>query len=253
MVPELPELPHVTLELKANVSFLFEKNDKESTEGEEKEEVNRLSELIYIEVLLHWMVMNGVCIQTQEQPSSLWEDLVGEIDYDLVFKGNNRHSLSHERKSNISPAFWPLLLEFLTELLLELPENVKYDMINHHFLDNENEDQVKNEEEDVSKSEWLFSKDIFTLMGSEPELPEEQQLRGLGWIDETHGRLLKLGFIKKEAEDKTATADDNTLRRKLKILNYGFILVKVSRHTNEVTHYHHANQLDIELGKHFTL
>ncbi|KAI8891436.1 hypothetical protein K501DRAFT_319415 [Backusella circina FSU 941] len=235
-VPELPELPHITLELKENASFLFEKDaNKEEQEAQPiEQESNHLSELIYIEVLLHWMVMNGVCIQTQEQPSSLWEDLIGDIDYDLVFKGNNRHTLSQERKSNISPAFWPLLLEFLTKLLLELPDNIKYEMINHHFLDNEDENEVKNEE-DVSRSEWLFSKDIFTLVDSKPELPEEQQLRGLGWVDETHGRLLKLGFKQSSAEDKaTATTDDNTLRRKLKILNYGFILVK---NLENVLHY----------------
>ncbi|RCH87414.1 hypothetical protein CU098_006626, partial [Rhizopus stolonifer] len=180
-VPMLPKLPHV--------SFQFKQ--------------------MYIEILLHWMVLNGICIRTKELPS-LWERLVGDIGHDLI---QNKRFMCRDN-DKISSAFWPLLLQFLNKLLSELTSDDKYDMVNKHLMDEE-------EEQDV---ELAFAKNVCNILGQAPDLPEEHHLRGLGWVDEIHGRFLKLEPDLKK--DSVVEATDMLSRRKTRILEYGFTLVK---------------------------
>jgi hypothetical protein len=110
--------------------------------------------------------------------------------------------------------------------LSELPDEDKYDMVNKHLLDVDDEDDCKPTCDKFSESEFAFAKNISSILGQKPDLPEENYLRGLGWVDEIHGRFLKLDqdvkFTKLNHEHF-----DTVTRRKLKILDYGFTLVKV--------------------------
>lgn len=239
-VPQLPQLPQISLNYTENEEFLFgpvldqNKNRIHKSASDKEDQMNDTDTyawLVYIEILLHWMVLNGVCIRSKDQVS-LWETIVGDIGYDFIFPQGKRLTAANEnRDSKISPAFWPLLLQFLNKLLLELPTDDKYDMVNKHLLEEE-EDSNRRSANNASNTnssdlEYEFTKKILAILGKEPDLPEESLLRGLGWVDEIHGRFLKLEpdarFI------KTASFDTNTVsRRKMKILDYGFTLVKVS-------------------------
>lgn len=222
-VPTLPSLPHVTLQFEEEKSFLFDTttNNKEELMDQKEEESDQDAWLIYIEILLHWIVLNGICIRTKDN-DSLWESLIGDIGYDLV-SHQDRFSNNDNQKSKISSAFWPLLLSFLNKLLNELPEEEKYDMVNQHFMQDE---QVARDEHTFSEAEYEFAKTISMVLGQAPDLPEEDCLRGLGWVDEIHGRFLKLE-PKVEQEQQQQNKFDTVMRRKMKILDYGFTLVKV--------------------------
>lgn len=242
-VPQLPALPHVALSFTENEGVLFgpvldDNGDRihksASTEQEQSSdaETDAFAWLVYIEILLHWMVLNGVCIRSKDQVS-LWETIVGDIGYDFIFPQGKRLTAANEnRTSKISPAFWPLLLQFLNKLLSELPTEEKYDMVNKHLLDDEEQaaDSQTSDKTSSAKSsdlEYEFTKNIMAILGKEPDLPEESLLRGLGWVDEIHGRFLKLE--PESHSTKPEHSHTNTIsRRKLKILDYGFTLVKVS-------------------------
>jgi hypothetical protein len=237
-VPKLPRLPDTSLEFNSNKDFLFgavqDQDGKRIHHNHHQSELNEpliesddLAWLVYIEILLHWMVLNGICIRTANS-ISLWESLVGDIGYDLInHQQSKQFTLSNDhRSSKISPAFWPLLLQFLNKLLNELPDEDKYDMINKHLLDDEDVAASENNSK-FSDSEYAFAKNIVSILGLKPDLPEEEQLRGLGWVDEVHGRFLKIEPDVKENHTQSNKFDIIT-RRKIKILEYGFTLVKVS-------------------------
>lgn len=232
--PVLPKLPHVSLTFRDNKKFLFGDGESKQAhlEDEEKHQEDTLAWLVYIEILLHWMVLNGVCIRSQDRVS-LWESLVGDIGYDFISHQQQRHG-HHHRTSKISSAFWPLLLQFLNKILGELPEEDKYTMVNKHFMDNDDEDTKStpngNEATKFSDSEYAFARSISTILGQEPDLPEEDYLRGLGWVDEIHGRFIKLDQQQEQVKQKNKEQDnkfDTIMKRKVKILDYGFTLVKV--------------------------
>jgi hypothetical protein len=245
-VPQLPQLPYISLNYTENEEFLFEpvldqdKNRIHKSASDKEDQMNGIDTyawLVYIEILLHWMVLNGVCIRSKDQ-ISLWETIVGDIGYDFIFPQGKRLTAANEnRDSKISPAFWPLLLQFLNKLLSELPTDDKYDMVNKHLLEEEEEEEEEEDSNSHSASnaantnssdlEYKFTKNILAILGLEPDLPEESLLRGLGWVDEIHGRFLKL---EPDARfTKAASFETNTVsRRKIKILDYGFTLVKVS-------------------------
>ncbi|KAK4512834.1 uncharacterized protein ATC70_003542 [Mucor velutinosus] len=248
-VPRLPALPHVVLNFTENEEFLFgpvldnngtriHKSASGKHEQTNDADTDAFAWLVYIEILLHWMVLNGVCIRSKDQVS-LWETIVGDIGYDFIFPQGKRLTAANEnRTSKVSPAFWPLLLQFLNKLLSELPTEEKYDMVNKHLLDDEEElaDSQTTDKTSRAKSsdlEYAFTKKILAILGNEPDLPEESLLRGLGWVDEIHGRFLKLESDNKSF--KSEHSDANTIsRRKLKILDYGFTLVK---HLDDILYY----------------
>ncbi|KAL7324545.1 hypothetical protein PS15p_209725 [Mucor circinelloides] len=252
-VPQLPQLPHVALNFTENKEFLFgpvldedghriHRNASDTKEQSNDTDTDTFAWLVYIEILLHWMVLNGVCIRSRDQVS-LWETLVGDIGYDFIFPQGKRLTAANEnRTSKISPAFWPLLLQFLNKLLSELPTEDKYDMVNKHLLDDDDEDDEEGEDNQTadkasstksSDLEYEFTKKILAILGKQPDLPEESLLRGLGWVDEIHGRFLKLEPDTKST--KSERSDTNTTsHRKLKILDYGFTLVK---HLDDILYY----------------
>lgn len=227
-IPFLPKLPHVSLNFKDNKNFLFGPVQDHVTEDQQDTalETDNHAWLVYIEILLHWMVLNGICIRSKDR-ISLWESLVGDIGYDLISQQGKRFPMNdnetHNRTCKISSAFWPLLLLFLNKLLSELPDEDKYDMVNKHLME---EDDTTITNDKFSKSEYAFAKNISMILGQEPDLPEEDYLRGLGWVDEIHGRFLKLDQNVKE-NIKPQGKFNTVMRRKIKILDYGFTLVKV--------------------------
>lgn len=236
-VPNLPRLPHVSLRYSDNKDFLFGGSRKTSDKSEQEtvQSTDDLAWLIYIEIMLHWMVLNGICIRSETRVS-LWESLVGDIGYDLIrHVGKRGDSDMDDSTSKISPAFWPLLLRFLNKLLSELPSEDKYDMVNKHLLDvdEEGESGTSSNDTKFSESEYAFAKNVTRILGQRPDLPEENHLRGLGWVDEIHGRFLKLeqdGINAEANTDKLSTV----IRRKMKILDYGFTLVK---HLDDILYY----------------
>ncbi|KAL9536977.1 hypothetical protein MBANPS3_012196 [Mucor bainieri] len=255
-VPQLPALPPVALSFSENEPILFgpvldengarihttssgQKQQQQQQQQQEQPdaETDAFAWLVYIEILLHWMVLNGVCIRSKDQVS-LWETIVGDIGYDFIFPQGKRLTAANEnRTSKISPAFWPLLLQFLNKLLSELPTEEKYDMVNKHLLDNDDPDPSTAAAAAIDKTssvlEYEFTKNILAILGKEPDLPEESLLRGLGWVDEIHGRFLRLE--PDGTSTKPAHSDTNTIsRRKLKILDYGFMLVK---HLDDILYY----------------
>ncbi|KAG2210352.1 hypothetical protein INT47_003337 [Mucor saturninus] len=234
-IPNLPKLPHVSLNYKDNKDFLFGPvADHAAEDGSDTtSDIDNHAWLIYIEILLHWMVLNGICIRSKEK-ASLWESLVGDIGYDLISQQGKRFSMNdnetHNRASKISSAFWPLLLLFLNKLLTELPDEDKYDMVNKHLMEEDEDVNITNDK--FSKSEYAFAKNVSMILGQGPDLPEEGYLRGLGWVDEIHGRFLKLDQDVKENKPKGTL--DTVMRRKIKILDYGFTLVK---HLDDILYY----------------
>lgn len=236
-IPRLPKLPSVPLTFSDNKNFLFGSDNGGEEENQKREPEAQTTDtqawLVYIEILLHWMVLNGICIRSETR-NSLWESLIGDIGYDLISQLGRRSALSdnenHNRSCKISSAFWPLLLQFLNRLLSELPDEDKYDVVNKHLLDVDDEDEHKSASDKFSESEFAFAKNISSILGQKPDLPEENYLRGLGWVDEIHGRFLKLEQEVKYTKSNNEKFDTVT-RRKLKILDYGFTLVKVLIHT----------------------
>ncbi|KAG2235519.1 hypothetical protein INT48_003082 [Thamnidium elegans] len=232
-IPVLPKLPYVSLNYKDNKEFLLgtaatESQPDSQSDSQETVEGDHQAWLVFIEILLHWMVLNGVCIRSPDRVS-LWESLIGDIGYDLISHQGKRFNDTHNCK--ISSSFWPLLLHFLNKLLSELPEEEKYDMVNKHLMQDDNNN---NNNEKFSDSEIAFANNISMILGQEPDLPEENYLRGLGWVDEIHGRFLKL---EPQVQQTTTTKQglfDTVMRRKIKILDYGFTLVK---HLDDILYY----------------
>ncbi|KAI8387366.1 hypothetical protein BD560DRAFT_382241 [Blakeslea trispora] len=238
-VPAVPELPHIVFHYNESKPFIFEEQKRapftSDQEIEHKEDEDAW--LVYMEVLLHWMVLNGVCIRLDNQPS-LWELLVGHISHDIIF---NRHQhLRSQEQGKISTAFWPLLIEFLNKLLSQLEGDNKYDMVNKHLM----EDEVSFEDDGThSKAELLFTKSVCDILGTAPDLPEEHHLRGLGWVDEIHGRFLKLEAISNTNPSAVTEVNDVVSRRKMKILEYGFTLVK---HLDGILYYDPVEEIFAE-------
>ncbi|KAI7907750.1 uncharacterized protein BX663DRAFT_547430 [Cokeromyces recurvatus] len=236
-IPSLPHLPYVSLKFMDIKDFLFDPvQDNEGNrihlkeEEEETRETDIYAWLIYIETLFHWMVLNGICLRTQDQPS-LWEALISDIGYDLVAYQRKRFPLTDNGSYNskISPAFWPLLIQFLNKLLLEIPNEIKYDIVNKHLMEDNSQKTTLD-----STLEYSFSKNIMSIMGSQPDLPEEDLLRGLGWVDDIHGRFLKLEPVMEDTCKLPIHNIDMITRRKIKILEYGFTLVK---HLDDLLYY----------------
>lgn len=262
-VPKLPTLPSIPLDYNSNKEFLFgavqDQNGKRIHHHYQKKqndcqmETDDLAWLVYIEILLHWMVLNGICIRTTDT-ISLWELLVGDIGYDLINQQQGKQfTLSNDhRSSKISPAFWPLLLQFLNRILSELSDEDKYDMVNKHLLDDDDVEDKNNSK--FSDAEYAFAKNITSILGLKPDLPEEEQLRGLGWVDEIHGRFLKIELDAKESHPPSSKFDTVT-HRKLKILDYGFTLVKVYMHISQVQYIYILTKLlaSVAFGRYLVL
>ncbi|OBZ88134.1 hypothetical protein A0J61_03812 [Choanephora cucurbitarum] len=236
--PTIPDLPHMIFRYRETKAFIFEEQKKDASlpldiNNREDEE----AWIVYMEVLLHWMVLTGVCIRLDRQPS-LWELLVGDISHDLMF---DRYShLRAREQGKVSTAFWPLLIQFLNKLLSQLNGEDKYDLVNKHLM----EDEVSFENDGThSEAELLFTKNVCDILGRAPDLPEEHDLRGLGWVDEIHGRFLRLEAVKKPDAAAVVEATDITTRRKIRILEYGFTLVK---HLDGILYYDPVEEIFTE-------
>ncbi|KAI8976897.1 hypothetical protein BDB01DRAFT_907930 [Pilobolus umbonatus] len=175
-----------------------------------EEPVDENGWFVYIEILLHWMSISGICLD------SLWDTMIGTIAYDFLPQ--------FDHVSKISSSFWPLLIQFLNRLMSELEQD-KYDLINTHFMEQEQEDKEKR-----------FVESVTGVMGVQPELPEEHHLRGLGWVDEVHSRMVKLSI----QPTHTSSDQDIEVKRKMKILEYGFVLIKQLHH---VFHYNPVEEM----------
>ncbi|KAG2220907.1 hypothetical protein INT45_013036 [Circinella minor] len=231
--PQLPPLPRSPLSLEQNQEFMFEprnptitaaicelNNDQENDDSEHDDEEGWL---IYIEILLHWMVVNCVCMRTPQGGNSLWESIVGNIST-TTSKVSNQ---GNNDESKVNPAFWLLLLQFLNKMLNMLPEDIKYELVNRHLLDDEAEGHI----EDGGMSEQAFAKLVSKVLGEKPELPEEDYMRGLGWVDDVTGRLLKMNLSLNQQQSKSIVSTKNqAMQRKIKVLDYAFALIKQMHH-----------------------
>ncbi|KAI8140140.1 hypothetical protein BJV82DRAFT_624032 [Fennellomyces sp. T-0311] len=207
--PLLPLLPRSPLSLEQNRDFLFEPRDPSLASATTIASTNEYDDeawMVYIEILLHWMVVNCVCMCPSEG-TSLWESIIGGV-------------CTKDDEPKITPAFWTLLLQFLNRLLHSLPEDTKYELVNRYLLDD-------NDEEEEGMSEVAFARLVSKVLGNKPDLPEEDHMRGLGWVDDVTGRLLKMNL---SHPSKQLLLDQDTVRRKVKILEYAFALVKQMHH-----------------------
>ncbi|KAI9247843.1 hypothetical protein BY458DRAFT_590769 [Sporodiniella umbellata] len=214
--PDLPNLPEVSFRFEENKKFLFGQQKTAFFQYQNQYTNNDGGSspwLVYVEILLQWMVLNGLCIRNKNS-ISFWERFISNIESDLVSKELN-HRLTYH--SLISPTFWPLLVQFLNRLLSELPDRQRYELTALYLVSNTNDDLG---------AEQKFFENICKL-GSMPVLPEEEQLRGLGWVDEAYSRVLKSGqSLVKEFEFSTTRKLLSTdLQRKARILEYGFTLM----------------------------
>ena len=160
-------------------------------------------------------------MRTPQRGNSLWESIVGSISTTkskVSNQGNND-------ETKVNPAFWVLLLQFLNKILHSLPEDIKYELVNRHLLDDE---EVEGYIEDGGMSELAFAKLVSKVLGQKPELPEEDYMRGLGWVDDVTGRLLKMNLKVNQQESKAiVSTKDQVMQRKIKVLDYAFALIKV--------------------------
>ncbi|KAI9499424.1 PIN domain-containing protein [Zychaea mexicana] len=225
--PSLPLLPRSPLSLEKNREFLFEARDPSlasatTTRGSADNEDDE-SWLVYIEMLLHWMVVNCVCMRPH-QGISLWESIVGNVSTTTTTTTTSATEQDSKKdESKINPAFWTLLLQFFNKLLFSLPEDTKYELVNRHLLDEEEHQH----QDDACMSEMAFAQLMSKVLGEKPDLPEEDHMRGLGWVDDVTGRLLKMNV---NCQNKQVPLQDQVTRRKLKILDYAFALVKQMHH-----------------------
>ncbi|KAI9275488.1 hypothetical protein BDA99DRAFT_568163 [Phascolomyces articulosus] len=227
--PRLPILPRSPLSLEQNQVFMFEPRNpslaSRSTTWEPKEDYDGEAWMIYIEILLHWMVVNCICMRSP-QGKSLWELVIGNIS--TIPKGTNGTPATNKTKDNnddskVNPAFWVLLLQFLSKLLHSLPDDTKYELVNRHLLDDDDNDGDHND----GMSEAAYAKLVSKVLGQKPELPEEDHMRGLGWVDDVTGRLLKMNL---NHQSKSAVSNDQAMQRKIKVLDYAFALIKQMHH-----------------------
>ncbi|KAF7727303.1 hypothetical protein EC973_007819 [Apophysomyces ossiformis] len=207
--PALRELYDIPTSFRENLGFLFKPRERSDLTNESPSGVDNEPWMIYIELVLQWMTLSGICIRHSEdcEVNSLWEALVGNI--------NTNSTSAAEATSMISPAFWSLLMEFLNKLLHSLPDDLKYGIIDYHLM-----------EEDICDSEIAYARLISKVLGHRPELPEERHLRGVGWIDDATGKILKLIPQVTVERPEALSISDISIRRKAKILDYGFILAR---------------------------
>ncbi|KAG1051148.1 hypothetical protein G6F43_006627 [Rhizopus delemar] len=235
LTPTLPKLPNISLQFQENESFLFGERKKAtfSSKGQHIEENENEAWFVYIELLLQWIVLNGLCIRREGTPS-FWERFISDIEYDLVYKEFKLYDRHH--RSLISPAFWPLLIRFLNRLLSEIPYELHHELVTQYLYSS-----VDKEVENEPEAEQAFIEDIRKL-GDTPTLPEEDYLRGLGWVDEAYGRILRSSQENKtEPLESTSRRQlDIKTRRKMVILDYGFILVN---HMKDILSYDPVDQI----------
>ncbi|ORZ19540.1 hypothetical protein BCR42DRAFT_409989 [Absidia repens] len=223
--PALPALPPVVLNVKANETLLFGTSDANDTDVTGMMDDGALDDdrpwLIYIYVLLHWMVVTGIGVAGSDG-KSVWERIIGQVPTKSTEAANNN-------MDKITRTFWPLLMTLLTQLLQELPEAQRYQLIDRHLLDTNNP-WAPDEQECGSAGSRTWDDYIAYMMGPYPTLPEDDYLRGIGWLDD----VLR---IKNDNNDRsqgdTTTAMDMYLQRRIRILDYGFTLVKQMHQTLE--------------------
>ncbi|OAD80729.1 hypothetical protein PHYBLDRAFT_184430 [Phycomyces blakesleeanus NRRL 1555(-)] len=245
--PSLPPLPNVPQSLHENDGFVFGTSQTVEEDMTSIEESVKEPWLLYIELLLHWMVVNCMCAKPPSSPYdlpnnqvSLWEAIVGPIVPDLIEKSKQGPEMRNGIQSSISPAFWPLLLEFLNKLLASLPEEHKYDLVNKYVMEDDKETESEGKGVDAAvKAELAFSRLIVKVLGDRPTLPEESHILGLGWVDGVTSRLMKTmpdidELTKDEStKDNEWNVEDRVLYRKIKVLEYSFALAKQMSHIFE--------------------
>lgn len=230
ITPNLPLLPPSPRSLNDNYGFIFERRDLHTSlnDGNDDDDNNKKSSMnepwiIFIETMLHWMVVNSVC-QRPEGGISLWEALVGNPAPDLL----KRNIAEDDNDSKISPMFWPLLLDFLNNQLQSLEDDIKYEVVNQFLLDDDGDDC--NSSKEHSQAEYAFGRLVTKVLGKKPILPEEMHMRGLGWVDDITGKLLKITPLLNDTQHETpfpGSGYDLHTQRKIKVLSYGFALAKV--------------------------
>ncbi|CAO3621290.1 unnamed protein product [Cunninghamella echinulata] len=245
--PSLPTFPSVSLSIQYNKIFLFGKqstttpttneedgfNDNTDTlsNNQQQSQVNNNDNdapwFIYIELLLQWMLVSGICIRTNHLNSSIWELLVGRI---ILPNERHGHHETYDDESKIVPSFWPLLMSCFTKLLHSLSEELQYKIMNWYLMNNDDED------DDDDGHAIYRNKYITHILKMGPSFPEEEEIRGLGWMDDLFvGKYQdSKNLMKEEVEDE----DDNEKfmveeSRCIRILNYGFWLVKQMSHVLE--------------------
>ncbi|KAI7884544.1 hypothetical protein K492DRAFT_142709 [Lichtheimia hyalospora FSU 10163] len=234
VTPNLPLLPPSPTSLSDNYGFIFEPRDlHESLDDSSSSSDNNNNKrntnepwIIFIEMLLHWMVINSVC-QRPEGGSSLWELLVGNPAPDLL----KRNIAEDDIDSKISPMFWPLLLDFLNNQLQSLEDDIKYELVNHFLLDDD--DDNCNSTKEYTQAEYIFARLATKVLGKQPILPEEMHMRGLGWVDDITGKLLKITPHLDDSQHEASifgSGYDLHTQRKIKVLSYGFALAKQMSH-----------------------
>ncbi|CAO3597155.1 unnamed protein product [Absidia cylindrospora] len=212
--PALPALPPVVLNVKANETLLFGTSDANNTDVTGMTDDGAMDDhrpwLIYIYVLLHWMVVTGIGV-AGSNGKSVWESIIGQVPTKTTEASSNN-------MGKITRTFWPLLMTLLTQLLQELPEAQRYQVIDRHLLDTNNPWAPDEQEGGGTWDDYIAH-----LMGPCPILPEDDYLRGLGWLDDVlHVKNENNGNSKVD----TTTAMDIYLQRRIRILDYGFTLVK---------------------------
>lgn len=229
VTPNLPLLPPSPTNLSANYGFIFESRNLPASLDDSNNHTNNKNNMnepwiIFIEMMLHWMVVNSVC-QRPEGGISLWESLVGNPAPDLL----KRNVVEDDNDSKISPMFWPLLLDFLNNQLQSLEDDVKYEVVNQFLLDDDDDDDCQSNKE-LTQAEYAFARLAMKVLGKKPILPEEMHMRGLGWVDDITGKLLKMTPLLDEAQQETSFFGSGYClhtQRKIKVLSYGFALAKV--------------------------
>lgn len=195
--------------------------------------VNGEGWIIYIEVVMQWMVASGVCVRERKgdaddveeagdaglenRKRSVWEQLVCKIFSNKTGDVGGLHAAIGSAAPN---DLWPLLARLLTDLLRRLPDEERYELVDR-FLLNEGDDEET--EEEGSKNELLALKLVA------PALPEEYEMRGLGWAEEVFVRSQGLFERGKEQGGKVMKGQEGVeMRRKMRIVESGFLLIKVS-------------------------
>ncbi|KAI8088872.1 uncharacterized protein BX664DRAFT_264108 [Halteromyces radiatus] len=212
-----------------NDSLLFEKNvDVVNDE--------QAPWLIYIQVLLQWLAVTGIGIRpttcgdgNKDGLKSMWETVVGNVmDHPYDNKKNSKDQIK------MTGSFWRLLMSFLTQTLHGLPDNLRYQVINRHLLDQDNQ-WATDEQHGWTPKIWDAL--MMRLMGPHPYLPEEEYLRGLGWLDDlfldkSRIRMEEISALGEDVNEQNLDLSIDTQRR-IKILDYGFILVQQMNETLE--------------------
>ncbi|KAI8391194.1 uncharacterized protein BYT42DRAFT_641709 [Radiomyces spectabilis] len=249
--PTMPQLPKISMTLCDNEKMLFGRSAVNETMGdsslcvrdddESGKEDDQEDWMVYLQVLLQWMVMSGVCVRSLPREKtekaemaatldSVWEYVISEPCKDTAAV---RHPRGHDTEldstgSIISPSFWSLLMEFLNTILHELSDDMKYELINYHLLDHD-EPSISQEHDTSGTNENhltpadRFAQQIQRILGNTPLLPEEHYLLGLGWIDDITGSFTNTPTS--ESHQSLASYPLATQRR-LKLLHYGFTLVQ---------------------------